>query len=481
MDARRNPGKRDAGRGLIRVPCSAWLPFVALSTVLGPVAVARTYTLQEAVKDAVRQSDSVAAAEAKVAGARAKADEALYMFTPKVSLSGGWAHLDTAPYVDTTIDFTEMLPDELLTNPFLEPTLSTMEPQTIRMYMGRQDNFQFQLQGEQVLFAGTALYRQRAMALADLRATEEELRSARHDVVYQAEELFWRLALAREAVKVTQEAIETAEAHVKLLDSYVKTGVATEADRMSARVQVASLKLKALQVQQSLELAENAFRALVHVPDDEPIELNLEDGLMPLEVDTDPDALVKLARESRPEMRMLDQKRLSTEHAAGATWASWLPAVALQGNVYLKNPDRAIEPNWYWSGDITLGFQWNLWDRGAALQKHRQALAGLAQIDAYRRQLHDGIKLEIDQAIATYRQADQQVKVAQEGVSLAEENLRLRQASFDRGVSRSVDVLEAQTSLSKARLDLLEAETNYHVAVAGLRKAIGIDDERVER
>ncbi len=479
MAARRKPGNATVSATVARVPFTAWASVLVFSLAGAHTVAARTYTLKEAVGDAVRQSNSVAAAEAKVAGARAKADEALYMFTPKLNLSGGWAHLDTAPYVDTTIDINALLPEEMTTNPFLEPTLSSMEPQSMRIYMGRQDNFQLQLQAEQILFAGTALYRQRAMALADLHATQEELRSARHDAVYQAEELFWRLALAREAVKVTAEALETAEAHVKLLDSYVKTGVATEADRMSARVQVASLKLTAMQVGQSAEMAENAFRALMHVPDGEPIELDLEEGLLPLDMDVDLDTLVDRARESRPEMRMLDHKRVSTEQAAGATWASWLPAVALQGNVYLKNPDRAIEPNWYWSGDITLGFQWNLWDRGAALNKHRQAMAGLAQIDAYRRQLRDGIQLEIQQAVSTYRQADEQLQVAKEGVSLAEENLRLREVAFEQGVSRSVDVLEAQTSLSKARLDELQAETNYHIAVAGLRRALGIDDERI--
>jgi outer membrane protein TolC len=101
----------------------------------------------------------------------------------------------------------------------------------------------------------------------------------------------------------------------------------------------------------------------------------------------------------------------------------------------------------------------------------------MRQIEAYRRQLRDGIKLEIDIALAAYREADEQRVVAGEVVGLAEESLRLAKLNFGEGVARNVDVLEAQTVLSKARLDSLSAETNYRIAVAGLRKATGLDVE----
>lgn len=454
---------------------------VALAGVLvalpATAATARTYTLRDAVTEAVTASDAVAAADAKTDAERAKVDQTLMMFFPSATLSGGWAHLDSVPYVETEFDVSGMLPPDLLD---LMETLGydiEFEPQTMQLEMGRQDNFQFQLQAEQILFAGTGLHRQRQMAVAQLRSSQEEARAVRHDAAYQAEKMFWQVALAREAVAVTSEAIETAETHVGLLESFVEVGFASQADLMSAKVQLASLRLSALQARQSAELAENAFRMIVHVPQGEAVELDLDGGSMPVALSTDSVQITEVARAQRPEMRMLDQQYTSARHGSHAALSQWLPALALRGNAYLKNPDRALEPNWYWSADITVGLQWKLWDRGMALSQHRQAKAGMRQIEAYRRQLRDGIKLEIDQATSACRDAEEQMFVAGEAVDLAKESLRLQEVSFREGVARNVDVLEAQTQLSKARLDALSAETNYRISEAGLRKAAGLDLE----
>ncbi len=449
---------------------------VAAMMLAGP-ASARTYTLRQAVGDAVTLSDAVAAAEAASDRAEAAADETLAMFFPGVTLSGGWAHLDSVPYVETTFDIEEMLPPELLEMMETFYPDMVLEPTELRLEMGRLDMFQFQLQAEQILFAGTGLHRQRAMAMADLRSAREQERVARQEVVFQAEQLFWTLALARQARQVTDEAIETAETHVGLLEKFVEVGLASQADLMAARVQLASLKLTALQARQGAELAENAFRMVMHVPDGETVDLDLSSGELPLDLPDERDELTLVALESRPEMRMLGHKHDATRHAAGAAWSSWLPAIALRGNVYLKNPDRANEPNWYGSGDIQLGLQWKLWDRGAALHRNRQARAGMRQIDALRSQLRDGVDLQIEQALAGLREAREQKDVAGEAVALAEESLRLVQLNFGEGMARNVDVLEAQTALSKARLDALDAETSYRIAEATLRKAVGLDVE----
>jgi len=443
--------------------------------VVSPAA-ARTFTLYETVTDAVVSSDAVAAAEAKTAGAKAQADEALAMFFPALTFSGAYVRLDQSPYTDVTLDPSELFSEDLIE--MLE-NFAGMEvsEQTFRLYMGKEDNFQFQLQAEQIVFAGTALHRQRAMKVAQLRSVLEEERVARHEVAFQAEQLFWQLALARQSMDVTAQAIETAETHVGLLEAFVEVGLASEADLMAARVQLASLRLTELQARQGAELAENAFRTIVHVPDDELVELDLTQGGMPLQLPGDRGDVADLARASRPEMRMLAHQHDSARHAAGAAWSSWLPQMALYGNVYLKNPDRALEPNFYWSADFMIGLQWKLWDRGAALHHNRQARAGLDQIDAIRRQLRDGIELEIDQAHAAVREAREQMTVAAEAVALAEESLRLVQLNFGEGMARNVDVLEAQTALSKSRLDALGAQTKFRIAEAGLRKAVGLDLE----
>ncbi len=440
-------------------------------------AQAREYTLAEAVHAALAGSDEVEIARAKTAAEQAKADEALLMFFPSATLTGGYARLDTAPYTVTTVDIADMLPSSLVDDPLFGQFFEDIEPMEWRIEFARLDNFQVQLQAEQIVFAGTGLHRQRAMAMANLRSAREEERAVAHEVVYQVEELFWQLAYARQAIEVTEAGMETVDAYVTLLNKLVAVGLATEADLLTAQVQQASLELDALKARQGAALAENAFRVLVHAPPGESIELDLVDGTMPIELELDLDALTEIARAERPEARMLEQQGLAARHGAHAALSTWLPAVAFQANMYWKNPDRAVEPNWYWSGDLTLGLQWTLWDRGQAISRHRQARAGQRQVAAYQHQLHDGVRLQIEQALSLYREADEQRAVARRAEELAEKSLQLTELNFREGLARNVDVLEAQTALSKARLDAIGAEAAYRTAEAGLRRAIGLDLE----
>ncbi len=440
-------------------------------------AAARTYTLAGAVATAVAESDAVAAARASSDAARARADAALLMFFPGLTLTGGWAHLDTVPYIETSIDVASMFPEDLLENPLIGPYFEDMDELVFRMEVAGQDNVQVQLQAEQILFAGTGLHRQRAMAMAELRSAQEEERAALHDVAYRVEETFWQLVYAREALRVTASAMETVSTHVDLLEGFVEAGLATEADLLTAQVQQASLELDALRARQGAELAENAFRMLVRAPEEEPVELDLDAGALPLDLPLEVEALARVAREQRPEARMLEHQGERARQGAQAALSTWAPSVALQGNVYLKNPDRALEPNFYWSADITVGLRWAIWDRGQALCRHREARAGRRRVEAYQRQLHDGVKLEIEQALSAYREADEQRAVATVAADLAERSLELTELNFREGLARNVDVLEAQTALSRARLDRIAAEAAFRTAEAGLRRAVGIDPE----
>jgi len=448
-----------------------------VATAVAAPADARTFTVREAMTEAVLASDAVAAATAKTDQELAKADAALLMFFPSATLTGGYARLDTTPYTEMTMDIREMLPEELLENELFGQYFEDLEPVTQQIEFGRVDNLQFQLQAEQIIFAGTALHRQRAMAVAQVRSAREEERVARHEAAMNAEKTFWQLALARESIAVTDAAIETAESHIAVLESFVEVGMASTSDMMAAKVQLASLKFERLRARQTADLAENAFRMWVHVPDGEPIELDLDHDTLPLALSDDRGEVVDLARDSRPELKMLGHQHDAVRHGAGAAWSSWLPSLAFRANVYLKNPDRANEPNFYWSGDLTIGLQWKLWDRGAALTANRQARAGMRQVEAFRRQLSDGVSLEIDQAMSQRREAAEQMEVAGEAVALAQESLRLAELNLGEGMARNVDVLEAQTQLSKAQLDQIMAETSYHLAEATLRKAVGLDLE----
>ena len=74
------------------------------------------------------------------------------------------------------------------------------------------------------------------------------------------------------------------------------------------------------------------------------------------------------------------------------------------------------------------------------------------------------------------RVAAELVTASKAVVEQAEESVRLAKARFAAGTATQLDVLQAQVDLTQARTNEVEALYNHNVALASLRKAMGIAD-----
>jgi outer membrane protein TolC len=87
--------------------------------------------------------------------------------------------------------------------------------------------------------------------------------------------------------------------------------------------------------------------------------------------------------------------------------------------------------------------------------------------------LKEQIELDVRLALDSLQSADQQVKVAQEGLDLANSELTQARRRYDAGVAVSVEVTDAQTRLERARDNTTDALYSYNVARLDLAQAMG--------
>jgi len=71
------------------------------------------------------------------------------------------------------------------------------------------------------------------------------------------------------------------------------------------------------------------------------------------------------------------------------------------------------------------------------------------------------------------KSAEDQVKVAREGLALADRELTQARRRYDAGVTNSLEVTDAQTRLERARDNETQALYNYNVARIDLAQAMG--------
>jgi outer membrane protein len=470
-----------------------------LALLIAAPVQARTITVDDAVSIALDKDLGIEAAHAAERQAQAEAHKALLAMFPGLSAAGGWTYLGEVPYVEfdmssmygggdtgtsTCDDMTEEdVPDGLtleFARGLCEMIMGWMAPDTsgepMILEMGLHNNYFAQLTVEQVLFAGGAMHQARRATNDFHSASLEGVRYAEQQAAYNAEQLFYGVVMARQAAEVTRQAQELLGAYETTLGNLVEAGVASRADLLATQAQASQAKLDAMRAAHGAKLAEAAFKASLRLPMDEPLEL-VVDPDFPTTVPAERERLLDLALRRRPELGQLDYTLDGMDHLASAAWASWLPAVVVQGNLAWKNPNYALEQEWYRSTTLTVAASWTIWDRGQGALGHKAAKASWAQLRAQREQLARMLEVEVTSALSSFDESLAELEVAQTGVEQAQEALRLEQDRFEQGMVNNTELLAAQTALSGARLALLQAQTGIHLSHAALRKAVGDEPE----
>jgi outer membrane protein TolC len=122
-------------------------------------------------------------------------------------------------------------------------------------------------------------------------------------------------------------------------------------------------------------------------------------------------------------------------------------------------------------GQIT----WTLNDIGNGVTSGRQVDAHRAQVEAQKGQLTDGLRNEVSQAEQALEDAEVAIEAGTRQLAAAEESYRVRRSLFQNGRAISVELSDAETELTRASLDIVNARVELRVARARLLHAIGRD------
>lgn len=118
--------------------------------------------------------------------------------------------------------------------------------------------------------------------------------------------------------------------------------------------------------------------------------------------------------------------------------------------------------------------QWDIWDGRLTRAKTRQAEAGVAMAREQERKVRLALDFEAEQARLELNTASERLKVTGEAVEQARQSAELTRSRFEQGLALSTQLIDAETALVAARVRRAEAEADHRIAVASLRKALGI-------
>lgn len=440
------------GRAMNRI---ARLTMFAL--VLAPAAQAQTrtvtLTLDEAIARGTANSMRLAELQARQEAAAAVEDRRGADKLPVTSLLGGYTRTN-----------------------HVEQFVLAQIGQGIRvLYPDVPDNYHARLDLQWPIYTGGRTDALERAARAEREAAGEDLAAARADLRLEITRAFWALVTARETAVVLGRSLESIDSHVRDLRNRLEQGLIPPNDVLTADAQLARERLLAIEADTASAVAEADLQRLLGLEAGESIQPKaaLEE---PAAAQQGFSVLLETAKSGRAERRALVDRADAAEARVDAAAASAKPQLSLGGGYDYARPNPRIFPRaaeWEDSWDLSLNVSWAFWDGGRSRADRAEAAANASAVKARLSDFDRQIAFEVRQRQLELDSSRAAISVANAGVRAAVEARRVLGERFSAGVATSTDVLDAQTDVLQAELQLTRALANVRLAEARLERAIG--------
>ncbi len=412
-----------------------------------------TLTLEGSIQLALSQNPSHLASEVRVEGAKSMIKEAAAGFFPTVSATG----LRTLKEKVFSLEFPSFIPGE--------------PPQKVEIDFTRDNQFSFSLSVP--LYAGGRLQSGYRQAKYNHLSTEESLRQSEYMTVFNTKQAFYGVLLAKEFVKVAEEAVTVAEKHLRNVKSQYEVGMASKFDLLRSEVQLANLKPQQIRAKNGLKLAELSLKTLLGLDLSQPINVQGELTFEPFDPNLEEALTSALVR--RPEIQQLKYQKMMAGEFLKISKASRIPSVAIQG-AYNIWADRLTlkEEDWQSYYSVNLALSVPIFSGFMAEAQIAQSKSFLKELDFSKKGLEDMISFEVRQAVLKLSEAKESLLSQEKNVEQAMESLRIAELNFAEGLATTLDVSSVQAALTQAKTNYSQALYDYVMSRAELDKAVGV-------
>jgi outer membrane protein TolC len=309
-----------------------------------------------------------------------------------------------------------------------------------------------------------------------VEAGKLDYQSARDLIVSAVANLYLNAESAAARTNAAQSRVDSSDALYRLAKSKHDAGTATGVDVLRSQVQLANDK-------QALLVARNQYKQAVLVlarnlgmNPATPLELSETLTYEPMILPA-PEGVVPSAFLARDDYLSLAKQREQLLEQQSASHARSLPKLSVFGNYGALGRTVGSATG---TGVIQAQLDVDLFNRDR--NGEAQEIAGrIRRIDDQIADFRRGIEVEVRQALLNLESASEQVSVAQDGLDLAQRELKLAQDRFQSGVTNNVEVITAQDSLARAQENHIVAVSNYVDAKFALARAAGATEKNFDQ
>jgi outer membrane protein len=406
-------------------------------------------TLDRAIELAFQQQPSLRATKANIEAATARIFVARVPLKPTVTLSASADVGSTRP-APCASDITKTC------GGFFDPTGSTG--------LGAQINWR-------IYDFGQTRANIRAAELSAL-ATETTLTTEQLDVRVRVEQAYLEAVARGRLVQVAEATVKSEDQHLDQARKFVAAQAKDPIEVVQAQARAANAKSALAQAQSAQAIALANLRAAIGWVDaTRPLVVGSGWPTPPVDEPPALPALVDVSRKQRPEILQLDRQIAAAEANVTAAEIGNRPVLSATASTQW-NPDTSDwSPQPSWVAGLTLS--WQVFDGGRAKAEARVARAQVVGAIASRDALLVTLTAQLESARAQIVANRAAVQASDEAVIAARAQLKLADARYAQGLGSQIELADAQTAITTAEGNLVQAEWHLADAWAQLRRARG--------
>jgi multidrug efflux pump subunit AcrB/outer membrane protein TolC len=319
----------------------------------------------------------------------------------------------------------------------------------------------------QPVFTGGRIINGNQLARLGSDASVQKLTMSTCEALFKTEEQYWQI------ISLTEK-MNTIKSYERLLDTLYKdvnnacrAGLINYNDVLRVSLKQSELKMNRLKLENGLKLATMSFCQHLGIPYDPMIMLSDSTGTFsePASLYIDPQkALI-----NRAEYNLVQENVEAEKLQSNMKLGEYLPQVSLGVGAFTYDMKDKLNNNLMAFGTVTIPIT-DWWGGSYSLKEHKLREV-IAQNNAdYTAQM---LQLQIEKAWTDLSESYQQIKIAEETVGQARENLKISTDNYHAGTIGISDLLEAQALFQNTCDNLTEARCSYKIKMAEYLKVTG--------
>lgn len=417
----------------------------------------------------VTGNDGLAAERANVDRSRHMQDAAKDLYLPKITASAKYTRLDKPVEIKPS-DLIESMPAGGTINGLAQSLgISTSNIDNLfTSQLTERDVFTSSIRAIWPIFTGGRISAAQDIAKGKTAEAQYLMAMKQQATFEDLSKFYFGVAMTQQVLNTRTEVEQGLKKHFEHAKKLEQQGQIAKVERLQAQASYDKARVERQKAQRDMEIAQVALTQLLKLdaPAVPSTQLFINASLPPMS------AFIEKTLVDYPGLHILDAKKQQASGLIDVEKGKYYPEVFLYGNYNLHEDDTLAAktaPDWA----VGVGVNIPLLDNSGRSGKVKAAHSAVTQVNYLRAQAEQDLTVLVEK---TYREAMQSLEEYSglaSSLSLAKENVFLREKAFRQGLSTSLDVVDAELFLASVKTQRAAAAYQYVISLTRLLAVSG--------